>query len=219
MSGIEVRHIGSAREPLVVIDDFHPEFERLRAAALSAEFGAHARHYPGLQAPADPRHLGAVGAVLEQVFREQFGITRGVDLVQCAYSLVTTPEAELSPMQRRPHIDTPDPGRIALLHYLSGAETGGTAFYRHRATGLDVLDARSFAQFREAIADETPKPGYMRGSDDHFELLDVVEARPNRAVLYRSRILHSGHIPDDLPFLPDPAEGRLTVNSFFQARA
>ena len=219
MSGIEVTHIGSANEPVVVIDGFHPDFDELRAAAGRATFARHAPHYPGLQAPADPRHLGAVGAVLERVFREPFGITLGVDLVQCAYSLVTTPEARLTPMQRRPHIDTPDPGRIALLHYLSGEETGGTAFYRHRATGLDALDGASFRTFTDALPDDPePGPGYMRGSDAAFEMIHHIKARPNRAVLYRSRLLHSGHIPEDLPLSDDPATGRLTLNSFFQAR-
>ena len=219
MSSYSVDRVGSAGEPVVVIDGFHPDPDGLRAQAGRASYRALSPYYPGVQAPADPAHLQPVAGVLTEVLRDVFGLTAGVDLIQCSFSLVTTPDADLAPIQRLPHVDTTDPGRIALLHYLSGPETGGTSFYRHRASGLDTLDAPAFRRFEAALAGEgEPKPGYMRGSDDRFEMIHHVAAQPNRAVLYRSRLLHSGHIPEDLPLSDDPATGRLTLNSFFQAR-
>ena len=218
MSSFSVERIGRDGEPVVVIDAFHPEPDRLRDAATRADFARRAPHYPGVQAPANPAHLRPVLPLLGRVLEDVFG-ANAVDLVQCAFSLVTVPDAGLTPFQRLPHIDTPDPGRIALLHYLSGDETGGTAFYRHRATGLDALSAKTFPDYKAAVeAEGEPKPGYMRGSDGRFEMIHTVEARPNRAVLYRSRLLHSGMISEDLAFSDDPAIGRLTVNTFFQAR-
>lgn len=215
----ETRYIGHIRAPIVIIDDFHPEPEQLREAALGKEFTRLGPHYPGLQAPADPRHLQPVGSVLTQVFKEVFEVTAGVSLVQCTYSMVTVREADLAPIQRLPHVDTTDPGRIALLHYLTGEETGGTAFYRHRASGKEILTNADFSTYRDSLhAEGKPKPGYMRGSDDRFEMIGKVDAKPNRAVLYRSHLLHSGFIPNELPFSANPATARLTLNSFFQSK-
>lgn len=215
-----VERVGRSEQPVVIIDDFHPEFDRLRAMAARSNYRSRGPYYPGTQAQADPHHLGPVQAQLTDIFGTVFGITAGVSLVQCSFSMVTVPESELAPIQRLPHVDTTDPGRIALLHYLSGAETGGTSFYRHRATQAETLTAEDFEAYRIALeAEGEPKPGYMRGSDDRFEMIGHVQAMPNRAVLYRSHLLHSGMIPIDLPFSADPATARLTLNSFFQAKA
>jgi hypothetical protein len=222
MSGgsYNVRHVGEARQPVVVIDGFHPEPERLRGMAERSGFKTLGPHYPGVQAPADPRHLHPVDPVLREVFADVFGVPGGLSLVQCSFSMVTTREPDLSPIQRLPHVDTLDPGRFALLHYLSDEDTGGTAFYRHRATGAEVLTTQTFDAYRNALQNEgEPKPGYMRGSDDRFEEIGRVDAAPNRAVIYRSHLLHSGLIPAELPFSDAPATARLTLNSFFQANA
>ena len=218
MSSYSVERVGSLGEPVVVIDDFHPDPDGLRRAALGADFQTRAKFYPGLQAPADPSHLKPVMPVVGEVLGSVFGGAGG-QLVQCAHSLVTLPDDALAPIQRLPHIDTPDPGRIALLHYLSDDSLGGTAFYRHKATGLDALSPETFADYRTALeAEGMPKPGYMRGSDARFAMIHHVAARSNRAVLYRSRLLHSGMIPEGAILSDDPAKGRLTLNSFFQIR-
>ena len=214
-----VDRIGRSAQPVVIIDDFHPEPDRLRAVAARANYGTLGPYYPGVQAAMDPTHLQPVGAVLTDIFKTVFGVRTGVSLVQCTASMVTVPDFDLLPIQRSPHVDTTDPGRIALLHYLSGEETGGTAFYRHRATGHEYLSAEHFQDYQATLESEgQPKPGYMRGSDDRFEMIAQVEAKANRAVLYRSQILHSGMIPEDLPFSNDPATARLTLNSFFQSQ-
>lgn len=215
----EIKYVGHSGEPVVIIDDFHPDLDALRAAAVNAPFARHAEFYPGVQAPADPVHLQSVAHCLTEAFQEIFSVQRGVSLVQCSYSLVTTKDRELSPIQRLPHVDTLDPGRFALLHYLAGVEQGGTAFYRHRATELSVLSERNYDTYKKALEDEgLPKAGYMRGSDDRFEMIAHVEAKPNRAILYRSALLHSGLIPKDAALSSKPALGRLTLNSFFQTK-
>ncbi|GHB04245.1 hypothetical protein GCM10009069_28490 [Algimonas arctica] len=212
-----ILRVGDGAHPVVIIDDFHPDFTRLKQSAAGVKFTKLGPFYPGLQAQADPRHLQAVHSTLKNVLRTVFGIERGVKLIQCSYSIVTTAEADLLPIQRLPHVDTTDPGRIALLHYLSEEETGGTAFYRHRGTRNEVLNDQDFDAYSRALeAEGPPKPGYMRGSDDRFELIGHVAAKPNRAVLYRSQLLHSGMIPSNLSSQEDSGCQRLTLNSFFQ---
>lgn len=215
----EIKQIGQSKEPVVIIDDFHPSFEDLKATAQMRDFTRQAEFYPGVQAAADPSHLQPVAPLLTEIFKQAFGIHKGVSLVQCAYSIVTTADTDLTPIQRLPHVDTTDPGRIALLHYLSGPEQGGTAFYRHRKTQLEVISAETYPTYKLSLEREgLPKSGYMRGSDDRFEMIEHVEAKPNRAVLYRSAILHSGFIPSYADLASNPKMGRLTLNSFFQSK-
>lgn len=216
---VTVKRVGQSQQPVVVIDDFHPEPDRLKAFAATLQFGQLSPYYPGLQAEMDPRHLQPVERVFLPILKEVFGLTSGLGIAQCTYSLVTVPDAQLQPIQRLPHVDTTDARRIALLHFLCPREAGGTAFYRHRATGLEVLDEAAFAAYSKAVEKEgMPKPGYMRGPDDRFEMIGHIEAKPNRAILYRSQLLHSGFIPEDLTFSDDPQTGRLTLNTFFQGR-
>lgn len=216
----KIKYLGLSQEPVVIIDNFYPNFDDLKKAAVKCDFAKHAEFYPGVQAGANPSHLQPVAPLLTQIFKDAFGIQQGVSLVQCAYSIVTTADADLSPIQRLPHVDTTDVGRIALLHYLSGAEQGGTAFYRHRKTGLEVLSPDTYETYRTALeAEGLPKAGYMRGSDERFKMIEDVAAKPNRAILYRSAFLHSGYIPEYIDLSSDPAKGRLTLNSFFQAKS
>jgi hypothetical protein len=47
-----------------------------------------------------------------------------------------------------------------------------------------------------------------------FDEIGRVEARFNRLVVYPSNLFHSGILPDDYDFNPDPRRGRLTTNIF-----
>lgn len=55
--------------------------------------------------------------------------------------------------------------------------------------------------------------GYIAGDTALFERTAVAPSRYNRALLYRSYVLHSGAISPDASLSPDPA--RLTVTGFF----
>lgn len=216
-----IHQFGEEAEPVVVLDGFASNPDGLRAAAAGKAFSRRGPHYPGIRAACDPSYLAERMDVLEQVLREVFGIARGAQMVEAAFSLVTTAPDALSPIQRIPHFDSTDPGRVALLHYLCGPEQGGTAFYRHRASGYETITPARLPAYDAALRKEAaalPTCGYVTGTTDLFEQIGAVEAAWNRMVLYRGRRLHSGIIPPDLPLSADPASGRLTVNIFLQAR-
>jgi hypothetical protein len=161
--------------------------------------------------------------LLQEVLSGVFGVSRGADLVECNYSIVTTPPSALAPIQRLPHFDSTDPGRIAILHYLCQPLDGGTAFYRHRATGFETISDSRLADYSEVLQTEAgarglPQAEYVRADTALFEQTYRVDAAFNRLVVYRGWSLHSGAIPPDLTFSPDPRKGRLTVNTFLQAR-
>ena len=56
--------------------------------------------------------------------------------------------------------------------------------------------------------------GYISGSDLFFEQIAVVEAVPDRLLIYQGGLLHSGIIPPGMSFSSHPREGRLTANLF-----
>ncbi len=220
---VTIRRLGHEAAPLVIIDDFSPDPGALVAAAAAQAFAPNGPYYPGIRAPADAGYLAARMDVLRPVLEATFDCPGGARLVECAFSLVTTLPQDLLPIQRLPHFDSTDPGRFALLHYLCGPEQGGTAFYRHRATGFEsVSDARypvyTAALEAEVAATGLPDADYIRGETVLFEQTGEVEAAFNRMVIYRSRTLHSGRIPPDFAFSPDPRVGRLTINTFLKAR-
>lgn len=216
-----VEKFGAEAEPLVIIDDFASDPDALFEAACAKSYGFAGRHYPGIRAKADPAYLGAQMDVLQDALTNVFDIGQGAALVECAFSLVTTSRDQLTPIQRIPHFDTPDPKRLALLHYLCGPDGGGTAFYRHRSTGFETIPQDRLPAYDAALQSEVgdlPTGGYITGDTALFEETGRVEARWNRMVIYRSFRLHSGVIPADLPLSDNPRAGRLTVNTFLQGR-
>jgi hypothetical protein len=94
----------------------------------------------------------------------------------------------------------------------------GTAFYRQRSTGIERVTERNISQFiltaeRDA-AILAKDSGYILGSDAFYEQIGMVEAVPDRMVIYQGSLLHSGIIPPDMLLSADPREGRLTANIF-----
>jgi hypothetical protein len=137
----------------------------------------------------------------------------------CAFSLTTVAPHALGPLQRVPHFDASTPHYMAVLLYLCDERHGGTAFYRHRASGLQQITAENRERYGEIVYREVdrhpPPPRYFAGSDDRFEFLGMLPARFNRLVIYRGSLLHSAIVDPAIGLDPDPARGRLTVNTFY----
>lgn len=218
---ISARRIGHEQQPVAIVDGFHPDPDALRALAAKAAFGPAHRHYPGIRADLPGDYFAAVRPALALVLREVFAAER-IDLLDASFSIVTAAPDTLVLEQRLPHVDAIVPGRIALVHYLSPTETDGTAFFRHRATGFETIDeARSAAYLAaldgELTAGAMPPAAYTSGSTDLFEEVWRADARYNRAVIYRSALLHSGAISPGARLDANPATGRLTVTAFLSA--
>lgn len=223
---LEVRRLGREGEPLAVIDNLMREPQALVEAATQMRFAPLApagNYYPGHRAAAPGAYLSvlleAIRPILHDVFEVQADAKAGAS---CHFSLVTLPPDQLNLGQRLPHIDSDDPGRLAILHYLCGPEHGGTAFYRHRASGLEtVTPDRSKAYFAtlraELDRDGQPAAAYLDGDTPLFEEIGRVQAAVDRVVLYRGCLLHSG-VVDPARLSLDPRGGRLTVNTFLTPR-
>ena len=218
---VQVRSIGAEGQPLVVVDGFAPDPDRLRAAAIAERFGPAGQHYPGIRASLPPDYFQARADLLADVLADIFGHRGRVDVIDASFSVVTTPPAALTPRQRLPHCDAFAANRIAILHYLSPGGGDGTAFFRHRSTGFETVDEVRAPAYFDRLGTELeandPPPGYIAGDTALFERIALAPARYNRALIYRSFLLHSGAIAPDAALPADPATGRLTVTAFLQA--
>jgi hypothetical protein len=196
----------------------------LRAAAEALDYQTLGRHYPGLRAEVEPHDVAAYLDPVRDLIEHVFGLTRRLDVLSAGYSIVTTRPCDLTPIQRLPHFDGFEPQRIALLHYLGGAEQGGTAFYRHRNTGYETITADRHAAYDAALHRDVarhglPVPAYIAGDTPLYEQIARFDARANRALIYRGHLLHCADLPPDLDLTPDPRTARLTVNTFLMADA
>lgn len=220
----ELRRIGQTGTPVVVVDAVSGDPGAIveLAAALAPFPRAQGSYYPGLRRAITAAD-GDATAYVERTLQAIAPFIGGAfdadrfDLIEASFSMVVAPPETLEPAQRAPHFDSCDPDYLAVLHYLSN--TPGTAFYRQRATGIEVVTPANQAAFVAAARrDSAALRGYTAGSNAAFEQIGLVEGRADRLVIYPGRLLHSGVIPADMAFSDDPRTGRLTANIFVQAR-
>lgn len=219
---IDLRRIGHEGHPLLIIDDALAQPEELIGQALKAEFSPpdHTR-YPGLNAPLPAAYSQTVMTALRPMLERGFGIPRHLPLRFFGFFALATRAAEdLEPIQKVPHHDSPDPFRIAMVHYLCRNQKGGTGFFRHTATGFEGVDAgRRPAYVEQAAAElEAVKDRlthHVTVDTPNYEMIDRADIVFNRLIVYRSHVLHAGLL-DEATLSDDPATGRLTTNSFIE---
>lgn len=216
---IEKRSIGVEGAPLLVVDQFVDDPDRLVRKAARSHFSQQGAMFPGIRARAPLSYEVLLERLLRPMLAE-LGLQPGrFAFPMCHYSLVVMPPQALNFLQRVPHIDSTTAQGLATVHYLFRGDWGGTGFYRHRATGFESVDeARRdgyFARLQEESAGEqAPPPGYIDGDTGLFERIDSVDGVFNRLVVYRRNSLHSGNIDNARIPPPDPLAGRLSINSF-----
>lgn len=153
------------------------------------------------------------------------------------FSAIINRDYELTPWQRQPHIDQ----GITAMVYLNPEElcSGGTGLYRHRLTGLDRIPialthdlihlARQhgfpadklrtedgYAEFLNTVffnPDFAPKENtYINDGNEFWELLFLIQMKPNRLVIFDGRMFHSQYI------LPDQFKDYFRINQILYFR-
>jgi hypothetical protein len=220
----------------IIIDGFYRDPDAIRRLALAQTQWEPRRHFPGLQA------VVAVDTdVLFAGLRRYIDIdgisTQSESAHKAMFSMVTKKDAELAPHQSQsPHADSHS--SLAGLVYLNLPDQcrGGTSFYRHRQTGLES-QPRTIEGIMAAIGEtkmpqdqsgidalyqryyaivHAPTNGprqYIRESNEHWELISLVEMKYNRAVFYDSQLFHSNYTRDD--FFGDTMETRRLTQTLF----
>lgn len=221
---VRIERIGGEAEPVIVVDGFSGDPARWIESASQGAMQAIGPHYPGLRRATEPDYLAAVGPLLAKLIGTVFGYPAGAHVAESWYSIVTTPPARLQPIQRLPHFDGVEDARLAVLHFLCDPGHGGTAFYRHRSTGFETVDADRYPIYARRLAEDVrghglPQAGYIDGDTALFERIAEFPGAPDRALIYRGKLLHCARIAPGANLSADPRCGRLTVNSFLTPAA
>ena len=212
--------IGREKAPLLVIDNLVSDAESLVDLAATKTFADVATYYPGIRAKVPLTYQQLVLDRFGRLFSEYLGVPGArLRFTNCHFSLVTTPPEKLEYLQRVPHADSFLGGQLAFVHYLFKADLGGTAFYRHRQTGFEVIDETRSAEYLRCLAEEqigphSPPPGYINGDTPLYEEVGRQQGVFNRMLAYRRSSLHSGCIAPGFVPDPNPRTGRLSVNGF-----
>ena len=212
--------IGREAAPLLVIDNVVAQPDELVEIAASKHFGDGGSYYPGIRVRAPLSYQHYVLERLGSLFTDRLGLAgRRLRFTMCHFSVVTTPAEKLEHLQRIPHIDSVSGDEIAFIHYLFKRDFGGTAFYRHRSTGFEVIDLERRAQYfacveQERLGPNNPPAAYINGSTPLYEQVAGEAGVFNRMLVYRRNSLHSGSINPQFPLIADPRSGRLSINGF-----
>lgn len=218
---MQAHRIGAECAPLLVIDQAVADPDRLVHKAGRGHFTPHGALFPGLRIRAPLYYEVFLEKLLRPLLAAHFGLPGQARMAfpMCHYSLVSLPPERLNFLQRVPHVDSVQANGLATVHYLFRGDWGGTAFYRHRATGFEVVDeARSGPYFdrlrEEAQQADAVGPGYINGDSPLFERVHSVDGVFNRMLVYRRNSLHSGNIDSARVPPADVQAGRLSINSF-----
>jgi hypothetical protein len=216
---VQLRRIGPEQQPLLVVDDVLADPWAMVDAARAADFYRPPHtYYPGLNAPLPEAYYRTVVTALRGALEAAFGLSRAASLKYFGFfALATTPAGAAQPIQKIPHHDSPDPNRLAMVHYLCRGPHGGTGFFRHKATGWQSIGPDRHEPFLAASQDEhEDRAAYAGGDMAHYEQVGEAEMVFNRLIVYRNHVLHAGLLGQG-GAASDPTEGRLTANGFLEA--
>lgn len=215
--------VGAEEQPFLQVDNFMSGATVLKDAAIANDaFAGSDSYYPGVRMAIPSVYTVAVIKNLRNYISAFFlSDVKKVKKATSRYSIVTRLPTELSFFQRIPHIDAPTKKSLAMIHYLCDAQDSGTALYRHRELEYEYIDKDRCERYRQYLkkqfsdSDRYPQ-GYICGDTPEFEQIHSVQAKFNRAIIYRGSSLHSGVIAPSYNFDPSPATGRLTITTFVE---
>ena len=220
--GINIRilRVGMENLPVLIVDRVLARPGLLRDYAAGADFYRPPHtHYPGLNANVPEGYYRTVISALRQPLEAAFGLSRHSYLNYFGFlGLSTQAVADATPAQRFPHVDSYDPARLAMVHYVCPETYGGTGFFRQQATGFESVDQGRARAYVDAVMDERQKvegeaPAFPSENMKLYDLIGRSEAVFNRLIVYRSTLLHAPLLGEG-GASPDPLSGRLTVNGF-----
>lgn len=216
--------IGEEQRPLLIADGALVDPQHVRSIAARHKFTPIGPFYPGVRAAVPEKIAMDLVAPIMDALVAGFSLPGPARFRECFLSIVTTSPQRLQPIQRLPHFDGLEEGRIAVLVYLDPKESGGTAFYRQRATGFETVDASRYDRYRTSLEAEVARHGvppseYIGADTPLFSRIHGVEGVFNRIVAYRSNSLHCAALRKDFTPVADPIDGRLTLNLFLDPPA
>jgi hypothetical protein len=222
LAAAETKEIGAERTKLIQVSDFFNDPNEVVDLASAQSYAQINPHYPGIRASVNGAMLDALCSAVSELMTTKLGQKPQTWTGQAWYSIVTFAPDQLTPIQRLPHFDGFDPGQVAVMIYLNQTAHGGTAFYRHLASGFERVSEARYSDYQrllEAGVKESglPPARYITDGAPLFEKIAESDAAYNSMIVYSGTALHSGVIRNDVPLSDDPEHGRLTLNGFFKA--
>ncbi len=129
--------LGQSRTRALLIDDALLDLTQICRDAAAAKFRQDAgSYYPGIRAELPQAYARTVLEAVYPLLLQLVQPPPDYRLVpqQWYLSLLTTPAAQLQPLQRLPHFDKAEPLHLAILHYLAEGPHGGTGFFQFART-------------------------------------------------------------------------------------
>jgi len=221
LTDVSSKSVGAELTQIVEISNIFSDPKAVIEDACSKHFAQINPHYPGVRATVEPELLSTLCACVSELAATMLSQGRRNWVGQAWYSIVTQPAQALTPIQRLPHFDGFDQDQLAVMIYLNQTKHGGTAFYRHRSSGFEILTEERYDEYRASLEADVrtqglPPPAYIADGAPYFQKIHEGGSAMNSMLLYPGAILHSGIIRRDAPLSADPRSGRLTVNGFFR---
>lgn len=218
---VQVLEVGQEKNKAVVVDNFYKNPDEVRNLALNApvtRWDKVTYGFPMYRTAMD-LNLDAVRAQISEISKDVWGY--GISEVPRFMTNLTKDDpltkADIS-KGGAPHCDQ---CILAAVVYLNTPEecSGGTAFYRHRKTGLESLPRHPFfeadvkqrivpiaqkfgcnslREFAEEVVfaeDQFQKEAHMTESNEFWEKLDDVAMAYNRLVFYEGKVFHAPYGP------------------------
>lgn len=212
--------VGRENTPVLIIDDFLEDLSQIRTYAQEAvEMQSTTdNYYPGIRATLPREYsMAVVSAIYRQLYKV-YDIPKDFQMqaVNCVFSLISLRPEQLAANQRRPHFDTPNPHHFAILHYLNDGDYGATGFFRHKQSGLEKVPPNKMEKYLISANNASNHKGYIKASNEEYELIEHIPYKPNRLVIYPGNLLHSVLVNEDTDIDTSPVSGRLTANIFIE---
>lgn len=220
----QVRFVGNEKTPVIILDQVLTTLEPvIEYAVKQANFKSEQQtYYPGIRAALDENYQKIILPFVQAIINQHFTLTdqAQVKLDAGYYSLICRAESMLTPEQCIPHFDSKQSNYFAVTHYLNPGDFCGTAFYRHKQTGIEKVTEQNVKPYFNALNQHIvnngmPEQKYISQSNELFELIEKVSYQANRMLIYPGALLHSAFIDDvSKNVIIDPKKGRLTANLF-----
>lgn len=167
----------------IVQDDFCDDIEEVRNSVYLAGFGT---WLPNKGEVGSSKYDGmGFWGQHAPMLKSLMGVTRCVVAPNAMFFRVTNKGMEKAYI----HSDRMSGAHTCIAYLSEHDEPSGTAFYKHRRTGL--IEMPTFEDMQTmGILDEL-KQDMVSRDEDKWELLDFVEGKYNRAIVFEAPLFHS----------------------------
>jgi hypothetical protein len=169
----------------LVIDSFCDRLDDVRCSALMAGFGTWRPGRGGMaEAELDGMGFGGFHSLLIHALIKGTGLYPIPNLTHFRLTTKKTEKAKV-------HADTHAGSHTCILYLSKHEEKHGTAFWRHKETGLISMPSPGDALASNIIND------IQSGDESKWEMLDLVYGEENRALVFKAPLFHSRYPIDN----------------------